>query len=112
LNEIDSTLFWLRMGKLLVEIAGLALIGQGATHLLIRMMGQSPQENSAYRLFQILTGPVVKPCRWITPRFIPDTLLPLVAFALLAAAYVWLVMSIANTCVGAGLPVAQCVQKQ
>ncbi len=110
MNDIDSTLFWLRIIKLLIEIALLGLLGQGATNLLARLMGQPPDTNVAYRLFKVITSPVVKPCRWITPSFITDGQLPLVAFALLAAGYVWTLFSVANACVGAGLAVAQCLQ--
>jgi hypothetical protein len=57
-----------------------------------------------------VASPVVKPCRWITPRFVADRHLPLVAFSLLAAGYVSTMLAIANTCVGAGLPIGQCLQ--
>jgi hypothetical protein len=33
-----------------------------------------------------------------------------VAFSLLAVAYVWTMLAIANACMGVGLPVAQCLQ--
>lgn len=36
--------------------------------------------------------------------------LPLVALSLLAVAYLWTMIAIANLCVGAGIPVAQCLQ--
>ena len=110
MNDLHSTLFWLRLAKLLIEIALFALIGQGAMHVLARMMGQAPGANVAYRLFEIVTSPVVKPCRWITPRFITDRQLPLVAFSLLAAGYVSTLFAIADACVGAGLTVTQCLQ--
>ena len=53
------------------------------------MMGQPPEQNFVYRLFRLVASPVVKPCRWITPRFIPDRHLPIVAFSLLLVAYGW-----------------------
>jgi hypothetical protein len=111
-NDLQSTLFWLRAVKLLIEVALFALIGQGAMHLLTRMMGQAPGANVAYRVFAIVTAPVVRPCRWITPKFIADRQLPLVAFLLLAVGYVSMLFAIANACIGAGLPVGQCLQNQ
>ena len=86
-----------------------ALIGQGATHVLVRMMGQPPEKNFAYRLFEIVASPVVKPCRWITPGFITDRQLPLVAFSLLTVGYVWTMFAIENACVAANLPIRQCL---
>ena len=110
MNDIESTLFWLRLVQLLIAIPLLALVGQGATSVLARMMGQPPQQNFFYRLLELVASPVVKPCRWITPGFITDRQLPLVAFSLLAVGYVWAMLAIANACVGAGLPVSQCLQ--
>jgi len=109
-NDLQATLFWLRLIKLLIEIALFALIGQGAMHLLARMMGQPPATNIAYRLFEIVTLPVIKPCRWITPKFVPDRHLPLVALSLLAAGYVAMLFAIASACIGAGVPIGQCLQ--
>jgi hypothetical protein len=74
------------------------------------MMGQPPQRNFIYRLFEIVASPVVKPCRWIAPKVIADRHLPLVAFSLLAVGYGWTMLAIANACIGAGLPIAQCLQ--
>lgn len=105
-------LFWLRLAQLLVAIPLLALAGQGATFVLARLMGQPPQQNFVYRLFEIVASPVVKPCRWITPRFVADRHLPAVAFALLLVAYGWIMIEIADTCVGQGLAVAACLQRR
>lgn len=110
MTDLQSTLFWLRLAQLLVAIPLLALVGQGATSVLVRMMGQAPQQNFAYRLFVIVASPVVKPCRWIAPRFVADRHLPVVAFSLLLVAYGWLMLEIATTCARHGLTVATCLQ--
>lgn len=109
-NDLQSTLFWLRLVKLLIEIALFALIGQGGMNVLARMMGQPPATNVAYRVFKIVTSPVVRTCRWITPRFIADRHLPLVAFSLLVVGFASVLFAIANACIGAGLPIGQCLQ--
>ena len=85
--DLPTTLFWLRLGQLLIAVPLLALAGQGATWVLARMMGQPAQQNFVYRLFEIVASPVVKPCRWIAPRFVPQRHLPLIAFSLLLVAY-------------------------
>ena len=110
MNDLQSTLFWLRLAQVLLAIPLFALAGQGATAVLARMMGQPPQKNVIYRLFVVVASPIVKPCRWIAPRFILDRHLPLVAFALLLVAYIWIMIEIAAVCVRHGLAVAQCLQ--
>jgi hypothetical protein len=109
-NDLQSTLFWLRLAQVVVAIPLLSLAGQGATAVLARMMGQPPGKNVIYRLFALVASPIVRPCRWIAPRFIPDRHLPLVAFSLLAVAYIWIMIEIANACVRHGQSVAQCLQ--
>jgi hypothetical protein len=111
-NDLHSTLFWLRLAQVIVAIPLFALAGQGATSVLARMMGQPPQKNFIYRLFQIVASPVVKPCRYITPRFIPDRHMPLVGFSLLLVIYLWIMLEIAAACGRHGLPIAQCLQSQ
>jgi hypothetical protein len=110
-NDLHSTLFWLRLVQLVLAVPLLALLGQGATHALVRMMGQAPEGNFAYRLFVLVASPAVKPCRWITPRFVSDRQLPLVAFSLLLVGYAWTMFAIADACVAAGQTVAQCLQR-
>jgi hypothetical protein len=111
-SDLSSTIFWLRLVQLLIAIPLLALTGQGATFALVRMMGQPPQQNLVYRLFQLVASPVVKPCRWIAPRFIPDRHLPLVAFSLLLVAYLWTMLEIASVCARHGLAIVQCLQQR
>lgn len=110
--DLPTTLFWLRLGQLLIAVPLLALAGQGATSALARMMGQPPQQNFVYRLFEIVASPVVKPCRWIAPRFIPERHLPLIAFSILLVAYAWVMLEIAAVCTRHGLAVAQCLQSR
>lgn len=111
-NDLQSTLFWLRLAQLLISIPLFALAGQGATALLARMMGQAPGDNFAFRLFRLVASPAVKPVRWISPRFIPDRHVPVAAFALLAVGYIWIMLTIASVCMGAGLPVGRCLEGQ
>jgi hypothetical protein len=74
------------------------------------MMGQPAQRNVIYRLFEIVASPVVKLCRYVTPRFVLDRHLPLVGFSLLLVAYGWIMIEIAATCHRHGMAVAQCLQ--
>lgn len=74
--------------RVLVEVAGWALIGQG---ILAVFAGAARQQNLVYKLFQIITGPVVKAVRFITPRFIVDAHVPLIAFFLLF--WIWIALA-------------------
>jgi hypothetical protein len=109
-NELQSTLFWLRLVQLLLAIPLLALAGQGIVHVLARLFGQDPDANFFYRLLATVASPFTRACRWITPKFVADRHLPLVALSLLLVGYAWTMLAIANACIGAGLPVSQCLQ--
>ena len=110
MSDLQSTIFWLRLVQLLIAIPLFALAGQGATFALTRLMGQPPRNNIIYRLFEIVASPVVKPCRWITPRSVGERHLPLVAFSLLLVGYGWVMLEIAAACAHQGMAVAQCLQ--
>lgn len=71
--------------RALVEVAGFALLGQG---ILAVLAGRKREDNFVYRLLQIVTGPIVKLVRFITPRFVLDAHIPLLAFFLLL--WIWL----------------------
>ena len=66
--------------KALTEVAGVAFLGQGVLWVLA---GAKRDLNLVYRLFKILTSPVMKATRWITPRVVLDRHLWLVALFLL-----------------------------
>jgi hypothetical protein len=71
--------------KGLVEMLLLVLLGQG---LLYVLAGSSRHQNLVYRMFATVTGPVMKATRFLTPRFIVDQHIGLVAFLLLAILWV------------------------
>jgi hypothetical protein len=75
--------------KLIVEIALMALAGQ---FLLGLLAGAKREQNFFYRVLQVLTNPVVKGVRFLTPRVVLDRHVPLAAFALLAS--IWLLTTI------------------
>ncbi|MDP3031932.1 MAG: hypothetical protein Q8N33_07630 [Rhodocyclaceae bacterium] len=66
--------------RALVEVSMLFLLGQG---LLALLAGQRRHGNTIYRLFVIVTRPVLKLVRLIAPPQIIDKHLPFVAFFLL-----------------------------
>ena len=71
--------------KGLTEVALVALLGQG---VLWAIAGAKREQNMVYRLFKTVTGPILKATRAITPRFVIDAHIGLVAFFLLGVLWV------------------------
>jgi len=81
--------FVLKILKALVEVAGFALLGQGIVAL---FAGNKRDQNFVYVIFKIITSPATKFARLISPRFIHDKHIALVAFAL--AFWIWIALII------------------
>ena len=71
--------------RALTEVAMLTLIGQG---LLALLAGARRATNPVYQVFQIVTRPVIRAVRVISPPQILDKHLPFVAFFVLF--WVWI----------------------
>lgn len=86
--------------KLLAEVALMALAGQWVLGLLA---GKRRDQNPFYQLFQVLTKPLIRGARLVSPRVVLDQHLPLVAFLLLL--FVWLVATLTkiDICVRIGV---------
>jgi len=110
MDELNSTLFWLRLVQLLLSIPLLALAGQGVVFLIARSMGQDVGTNLFFRILETVVMPFTRLARLITPKAIGDRQLPLVVLSLLLVGYVWVMIAIANLCVSHGVAVAQCLQ--
>lgn len=85
---VSSELFILSVLRALVEVAGMFLLAQGALYVLV---GASRETNVVYKLFQIVTGPVIRLVRFVTPRLIVDRHVPVLAFFLLF--WIWIVLA-------------------
>lgn len=97
------------IAKALIEVAGVALIGQGVVAL---FAGANRDKNVIYGLFRIITLPAVKLARLLTPvKLVRDSHLPLVAFFICFWLWVACVLGVAYVCGSAGLNVAQCTGK-
>ena len=76
--------------KTLLEVAGMALIGQGVLYLLA---GGGREQNFFYRVLKLVGSPAVYVTRFITPRrLVPDANITLGAFFLVAG--LWLALSL------------------
>jgi len=82
-------LFAITLIKLVLEIALLALLGQG---LLFVLAGQKRQGNVFYQLLQLLSKPFTALVRKATPAKVADQHVPVVTFFLLGL--LWLVVVI------------------
>ena len=74
--------------KGLAEFAGLLIIGRGLVYVL--SFGKH-EVNGVYRLFRLITSPVIQAARFITPNKVSDRHVPLVALMLLF--WIWLFLT-------------------
>ena len=73
--------------KALTEVAAVGMLGQGLLYLLA---GKSREQNLVYKLFKIITSPVMKATRVITPKIVLDRHIWLVAILLLGMLWLFL----------------------
>lgn len=90
-----NTLWLISVARVVVEVAGLALIGQGVLYLLA---GANREQNFFYRILKTITFPVWKLARWVTPRFVLDQHVGYVAFLIVAVAWLYLLGSHVQAC--------------
>jgi hypothetical protein len=76
------------IAKALIEIAGIAMLGQGILYV---FAGAKREQNIVYGMLKVLTSPVMKVTRLITPRVVLDQHIGLVAFFLLIV--LWLAVT-------------------
>lgn len=86
--------------KLIAEIALLALLGQWLLGLLA---GAKKEQNLFYQILQIIVRPFVSVARLVTPKFVLDRHLPLVAFLLLLFVWIGATMLKIQTCLQMGV---------
>lgn len=86
--------------QLVLYIALLALVGQGALHVLT---GSRRDSNVFYRLLQVISKPFTVPVRWITPKQVDDRHVPVVTFLLLLIVYAVVTFEKINLCMAANM---------
>ena len=89
--------------RAVVEIAGCFILGQG---LLYVLAGKKRNDNFVYQLFTILTRPVYRLTRAISPRIVSDQHIPVAAFLLVLWLWIGLGMAKRYLCVSQGLACA------
>jgi hypothetical protein len=93
----------LTIARGLVEIAGVFMLGQA---LLYVLAGRRRDQNFVYQLFALLTRPVFRFTRLITPRFVRDNHIPLASFLLILWLWIGLAIAKRHVCVSRGLDCA------
>ena len=91
--------------KALLEVAGLALLGQG---LLFLFAGSKRQGNVVYQGLSVVTRPVLRLTRFLTPRIVLDRHLGLVAFLLVALAWFFVLVEKQSVCTEGALGQPSC----
>lgn len=91
----STELFIVSALKAVVEIAGMALLGQGLIGLLA---GKSRQNNFVYRIFLVITAPIYRIARALSPRFIADAHMGLASFFIVFWLWVALIAAKAYVC--------------
>ncbi len=96
MNEV----FILSVLRAIVEVTGFIMIGQG---LLYVVAGRAREQNFVYKLFQLVTKPMISLTRLLTPRMIRDDHIPVAAFLLVV--WLWLGLAYAKryVCISQGL---------
>jgi hypothetical protein len=86
--------------RALVEVAGVFMLGQGLLYILA---GRRRHDNFVYQLFALLTRPVIRITRVITPKLVRDEHIPIAGFLLLL--WLWFGLAIAKRyiCMSQGL---------
>lgn len=81
--------------RALIEVAGYALLGQG---LLALLAGEQRHANLFYKILETVTAPVIRLARLLTPCFIADTRVPILAFFLLIILWIGLALLKRHLC--------------
>ena len=86
--------------KALLEVAGVFMLGQGVLYVLA---GSRRQDNFVYQLFTLLTRPVFRVTRAITPRLVRDDHIWVAALLLLFWLWICATAAKAYICSSQGL---------
>jgi hypothetical protein len=85
---MQTELLLVVMLKALAELAGMFLLGRG---LLWLLAGRRRMDNVFYQVLAIVTDPLLRFTRWLAPRVVLDSHIPLLAFGLVLLAWVLIV---------------------
>lgn len=96
--------------KALAELAGLFLLGRGMLYLLA---GHKRDTNLFYQVICIVTNPVIRLTRLLTPKVVIDRHVPFAAFLLVA--WIWVIVVfwvIPEVCGGSGVDCSPLLERK
>jgi hypothetical protein len=93
---MPTELLLISMLRALVEVAGCFMLGQA---LLSVLAGRKRNDNFVYQLFALLTRPIIRLTRAITPRLVRNDHIPFAAFLLLLWLWIGLQMAKRYVCI-------------
>ena len=93
-------LLFVTLVKALVEIALLALVGRLVLGWLV---GQRRESNVFYQVLSVLSAPVLRLARLVSPRVVLDRHIPLVALLLLAFTWLFALAAKLELCLRVGV---------
>ena len=86
--------------KLVAEIALMALLGRSLVALLA---GERRESNLFYQILTVVTKPIERVVRMITPRIVIDRHIPLVTFFIMTMVWFAALVAKINTCLSIGV---------
>ena len=98
--SVPIELLLIKLVKAVAELAALFMLGQGALYVLA---GKRRDDNLMYQIFQVLTRPVYRFARIVTPRAVMDRHIPFAAFMLVFWLWVLTVYLLVRYCAGSEL---------
>jgi hypothetical protein len=101
---MTAMLFVVSALKLITEIALMALLGQG---VLAVLAGSRRESNLVYKILRDIASPFVGLARIVSPRVVLDRHLPVVAFLLLACAWIAVTLAKIDLCMHIGVELCQ-----
>ena len=106
---MQTELLLVVIAKALVELGGMFMLGRGLLYLLA---GAKRDANLFYQVLCIVTNPMMHATRWITPKIVVDRHVPVVAFLLLAWAWLGIVFWILPDLCASGVDCAPLIERK
>ncbi len=107
---MQTELLLIVIAKAVAELAGLFLLGRGLLYLLA---GAKRDTNLFYQIMCVITNPVIRFARLITPKVVIDRHIPYVAF--LIVAWLWIMVVfwiIPEVCAGGSVDCAPLLERK
>ena len=106
---MQNALLLVVMLKALAELAGMFLLGRG---LLWVLAGRKRMDNIFYQVLSIVTDPLLRFTRWVAPRVVLDSHIPLLAVGLVLLVWVLVVFWVLPEMCRSGYDCSQLMERK